>query len=241
MAGGFRFSPILRKVVVSLENGPLVVDSLSDVLAIFIWAGAAAPHDAAVPEFGSNRKSMSSLRRIRASRANGDLSRGPKTPQGKQRSARNSLRHGLLARCVVLQDECPETFAALLADHIARLQPADGLELGMVEHMAASDWRLRRAWALETRLLDKQIAAQAAGPTLDRMADAFSGLAEGPAIALIHRYEARLHLMYQRSLHNLLILRLSTAQTPLPPNHALPNEPSPISEHLLPPAPVIVP
>jgi hypothetical protein len=179
---------------------------------------------------------MSSLRRIRASRANGSLSRGPATPQGKQRSARNSIRHGLLAHCVVLQDECPETFAALLADHVRNLQPANGLELGMVEHMAASDWRLRRAWAIETRLLDKHIAAQSSGPTLDRMADAFSGLAEGPAIALIHRYEARLHLMYQRSLHNLLILRLSTAQTAALPNHALPNEPSPISGHLLPPA-----
>jgi hypothetical protein len=93
----------------------------------------------------------------------------------------------------------------------------------MVEHMAAADWRLRRAWALETRLLDRQTAAQPSGPTLDRIADAFSTLADGPAIALLHRYEARLHLMYQRSLHNILILRLS--------NHAPPNEPSPISGH----------
>src|ERR1035437_6008009 len=179
---------------------------------------------------------MPSLRRIRASRANGALSRGPSTPQGKHRPARNPIRHGLLAHCVVLQDECPETFAALLADHIARLQPADGLELGMVEHMAASDWRLRRAWAIETPLLDKQIAAQPSAATLDRMADAFSGLADGPAIALIHRYEGRLHLMYQRSLHNLLFLRFAAAQTAALPNHALPNEPSPISEHFPPPA-----
>jgi hypothetical protein len=111
----------------------------------------------------------------------------------------------------------------------------------MVEHMAASDWRLRRAWAIETRLLDKQIAAQSSGATLDRMADAFSGLADGPAIALIHRYEARLHLMYQRSLHNLLILRIASAQAAGLPNYALPNEPSPISGHLLPPAPTLSP
>jgi hypothetical protein len=56
------------------------------------------------------------------------------------------------------------------------------------------------------------------------MADAFSGLADGPALALIHRYEARLHLMYQRALHNLLLLRIA----------AVPNEPNPISGQLEP-------
>jgi hypothetical protein len=86
---------------------------------------------------------MSSLRRICASRANGHLSRGPATPQGKLRSARTPLRHGLLARCVALEDECPRT-----------------------------------------------VAAQPPGASLGRLADALSGLAGGPAIALIHRYGA---------------------------------------------------
>jgi hypothetical protein len=182
---------------------------------------------------------MPSPRRLRANRANGALSRGPSTPQGKERSARNALRHGLLSRCVVLENECPKTFAGLLSDHIDHLQPADGLELGMIEQMVASDWRLRRAWAIETRLLDKQIAAQSAGGDLDRMSDAFSGLADGRALALIHRYEARLHLTYQRSLHNLLLLRMAGAQRSSASNHAMPNEPNPITGHLPAPAPVI--
>ena len=38
----------------------------------------------------------------------------------------------------------------------------------------------------------------------------------------MHRYETRLHLMYQRALHNLLLLRTAV----------IPNEPSPISEQL---------
>ncbi len=32
-------------------------------------------------------------------------------------------------------------------------------------------------------------------------------LADGPKLNLLHRYETRLHVMYQRSLHNLLVLR----------------------------------
>ena len=41
----------------------------------------------------------------------------------------------------------------------------------------------------------------------------------------MHRYETRLHMIYQRAFHNLLLLRA-----------AIPNDPSPISEHPLLPA-----
>jgi hypothetical protein len=157
---------------------------------------------------------MPSLDRTLAARANGARSRGPVTPEGKQRSSQNALRHGLLAQCILLRDESPEAFQALLDQHLARLDPADGVEMGMIEEMAASFWRLRRAWALETRVLDNEVAAQTEGDRRDRMAAAFSSLAAKPALGLMHRYETRLHLIYQRALHNLLLLRA-----------AIPNEP----------------
>ena len=152
---------------------------------------------------------MSTLRRILASRANGALSKGPKTPSGKQRAARNATGHGLLARSLVLENESPEGFAAVMADHIARLNPVDGVEYAMIEEMVASHWRLRRAWAIEARMLEKQIAAQTAAGGLDRTTDAFSALGDTPAMAL----------MYQRAMHNLLLQRVLE----------LPNEPNPIS------------
>ena len=162
-----------------------------------------------------------------ASRTNGALSKGPKSLSGKRRSARNALSHGPLARPLVLENESPEGATAVMAAHIERLHPADGVEYAMIEEMVASHWRLRRAWAIEARMLEKQIAAQTAAGDLDRTADAFSALADTPATALLHRYEARLHLMYQRAMHNLLLLRVIE----------LPNEPNPISGHrALPPA-----
>jgi hypothetical protein len=163
---------------------------------------------------------MSSLRRVLSSRANGARSRGPVTLEGKQRSSLNALAHGLLARCTLMQGESPEALEALFKQHLERLGPADGVELGMVHEMVAAYWRLRRAWAIETRSFDNEVAAQPAGDELDRMAAAFADLAAKPAAALLQRYETRLHLMYHRALQDLLLLRL-----------AEPNEPSPISGH----------
>jgi len=84
---------------------------------------------------------------------NARQSTGPTTPEGKARSARNTLKHGLLARDVVLTDgdvpECREHFDALLADLIAELQPRTLIEETLVERIATGYWRLRRAQRFE--------------------------------------------------------------------------------------------
>ena len=162
---------------------------------------------------------MSSLRLTLASRANGARSRGPATPEGKRRSSQNAIRHGLLARCIVMKNESQTAFEALIAHHCDRLHPADAFEFGFIEEMAAAYWRMRRAWALETRIFENHAKAQPPGDEIDRMAAAFTDPATHPGLGLMHRYETRLHCIYQRALHNFLLLRL-----------AIPNEPNPISE-----------
>lgn len=164
---------------------------------------------------------MSSVRRINASRANGARSRGPATPEGKARSSQNAVTHGLLSRAVVLGAESKEAFEALFEDFVTCFAPVGTVELTLVEEMAVSTWRQRRCWAVETRMVDEAAARSAAGP-VSSIASAYTDLASGPALPLIHRYEARIHKMYQRALNNLLLLRETIE---------MPNEPNPISEH----------
>jgi hypothetical protein len=149
-----------------------------------------------------------------ASRANGALGGGPITAAGKRNSSQNAIRHGLLSKSTVLQNESGETFARLLAQHQAKLRPADDVEEGAIEEMASAFWRLRRLWTIETRLFDNSIEKRTETDERDRLAGAFSDLAAGNDLNLLDRYENKLHRMYQRSLHKFLLLReLGPAET----------------------------
>jgi hypothetical protein len=172
---------------------------------------------------------MSSIRKIESSRANGARSRGPVTESGKLIASQNARRHALLARIVLLENESPDGFAEVMTDHLERFQPADSVELGMVEEMAAAWWRMRRAWSIETQLLNDCFDFTEPGDGTRQLAAAFKNPDDSHGLALLHRYEARLHNMYHRVLKNLLLLQTSN----------VPNEPNPISEHSgpQPPAP----
>jgi hypothetical protein len=79
---------------------------------------------------------MSSEHRIRASRANGAKSRGPRTPESKLRSAGRNLRHVLLAGTVVLEDENLQPFADLLSALERDLDPQNEIERALDKNMA---------------------------------------------------------------------------------------------------------
>jgi len=94
-----------------------------------------------------------------SSRINGAKSRGPITPEGKQRSSLNSVRHGLLAKVSCLTNEDQELFKELLQDYLTRLQPTDMVELRLVEQVASAAFRLERMVSNETALFDRSGAS----------------------------------------------------------------------------------
>ena len=92
---------------------------------------------------------MPTEKQIAASRANGAKTHGPATPEGKRKSARNSFRHGLLAKAVVFEGESREQFAALLKAFCDELQPQSPIEDLLVQKMAVNQWRQERLWGQE--------------------------------------------------------------------------------------------
>src|SRR5689334_2304125 len=80
------------------------------------------PSPSARPDITITMK-VTSEKKAAAARANGALSHGPVTPEGKARSSQNALQHGLFSTAVVLQFEDPEEFRALLNDYCDYYQP----------------------------------------------------------------------------------------------------------------------
>ena len=87
---------------------------------------------------------MSTQKQIEANRRNALRSTGPKTPEGKARSALNALQHGIRSSLAVIPGESLEEFETLYDAFRADYQPTDSMEEILVRHIASAEWRLRR-------------------------------------------------------------------------------------------------
>src|SRR6266566_2769486 len=96
---------------------------------------------------------MTSFRRIEANRRNAIRSTGSNTDEGKRRSRRNAVRHGLCAETVIEIVEDIDDYRAFEAAVIADYDAQTAVERELVLRLASLLWRLRRATAIETDLL----------------------------------------------------------------------------------------
>src|SRR5712692_5673987 len=81
-------------------------------------------------------KQMTSELKSATARANGAKSRGPKTAETRERSSRNSLRHGIVARkTILLECEDPDQFQAMLDEYAVTYQPGNAIEQDLVDEM----------------------------------------------------------------------------------------------------------
>jgi hypothetical protein len=99
---------------------------------------------------------MTSLRQIEANRRNARHSTGPITKEGKQRSRRNAVRHGLTAETVIGALEDAEDYRAFEAAVIADYDAQSAVERELVLRLASLLWRIRRATTMETGLFQIQ-------------------------------------------------------------------------------------
>lgn len=130
-------------------------------------------------------------KKIQASRENGAKSHGPITPEGKQTSSQNALKHGLCSRRhLLLPDESEEDFRTHEIHWMRQLQPQTGVERSLACGIVYLDWQIARYQRIEVSLLS--IEMQKLAGESDAAGHAFNQLATNSrALDLLHRYMTR--------------------------------------------------
>ena len=96
----------------------------------------------------TSRKRPASERKVQANRRNGIRSTGPKTERGKRTVARNAIKHGVLAREVVITagdgEESLEEFNDSVQQLCEYYKPVGFVEESLVQTIATCWWRKAR-------------------------------------------------------------------------------------------------
>ena len=99
---------------------------------------------------------MTSFRQIEANRRNALKSTGPTSAEGKERSRRNAIRHGLTAETVISALEDADDYKAFETAITTDYDAQSAVERELVLRLASLLWRLRRAGTIETGLFELQ-------------------------------------------------------------------------------------
>ncbi len=115
------------------------------------YATLASPPQAEPPAAPSQRSRFVPQKPSRSeiNRENAAHSTGPRSPEGKLASSRNSLQHGLASGQIIIPGEDPSQFEALLNDLLAEHQPSTTSEELLIREMAQSYWLTQRALRLQ--------------------------------------------------------------------------------------------
>src|SRR5208283_3147364 len=115
-----------------------------------------------------------SVRQIEANQRNALHSTGPTTPEGKQASRLNALKHGLRAKEVIIPgQEDPAEFDAILLELYEDWEPERHTETYLVGQIGLAEWLLRRARRAELGVIRKQMASPAESDVEDEIEQAF--------------------------------------------------------------------
>lgn len=102
-----------------------------------------------------NKSGAATAEKAATSFSHSRRAKGPRTPQGKERSKFNARKHGLFSKAVLLYDESPVEYDALLNGLMQNLQPRGKLEIVLVENLATLLWRKRRLLQAEIAEIEK--------------------------------------------------------------------------------------
>ena len=132
---------------------------------------------------------------IAANRRNAQRSKGPVTPEGKERSRANALKHGLTGEGVALTNEDAAEVERLFVALEAEMRPSGTMGRLLVRRIATQAVRMERSVLQETAALTERVLqadAQAAGLDEEGQAEAGRRAMFDPSkeACLARRYEA---------------------------------------------------
>ncbi len=154
-----------------------------------------------------------SAARQSANTANAQFRTGPRSPEGKAKSAQNARKHGLTAADLVIGPEDRAEFEEMLAEFRDEIEPTGPLENTLFDQFVSAAWNLRRIRRMETELCsgaesytqlldDDQLQKK-----LDRLA----------------RHQTRIERSFHRALKELKALHTDAALTPTLPANLVEN------------------
>jgi len=103
---------------------------------------------------------MATQAQLSANRRNAQKSTGPRTAEGKLRSSRNAIQHGLLSAAPQLPGEDPAEFEAFLQAVLLDQRPAGAVQTMLVERIAHLQWKLKRLPQIEASIITSQADAE---------------------------------------------------------------------------------
>ena len=135
-------------------------------------------------------------------RANAEKSTGPKTTEGKQRSAMNAFKHGLTGQSLMLQPNEMEAYNRLTAELLSTLKPKTELERQLAQKIIEGYFRLNRLAGVENNMFNFGLIQHTTDTDHDdrvevMVAQTRSWFQQAHAFDILGRYETRL----SRQLH----------------------------------------
>ncbi len=125
---------------------------------------------------------------IAANIQNAQASTGPRTSEGKQRSAMNAIRHGLFQESPVLPTEDPSVYEAFRSAYFTDFDPQGAIEDTYVKTLADVQWRLNRCTRIEQSILSS---------------DELDGSQQLDGLCRFSLYEGRLTRKFNQTLRDL--------------------------------------
>jgi hypothetical protein len=102
----------------------------------------------------SEKIKMSTKLQKDANRENAKKSTGPKTKEGKAKSAQNAVTHGLTARYEVITTEDQQEYDFFRKEMIDHLNPIDPMQYRLADRIVSLSWRLKRAEIMHDRTIE---------------------------------------------------------------------------------------